>query len=453
MQTAVAFYKNIAFSATDQWAWYTIRMTGYDFQSQAGKDATLQLFAMGIGNLMNGRRTPIRFKLISYGRAFDFKTWVEGAAIQGERFGYSQAYFDRISQIADTIHADPQGFQDSVLHFGVHLGARNTVDTSGSNAVLSGWKTFKGKIDGVIRGALTTAGGQRVSEVECRNAEEAERYFYETLGNGALSVERTPTVELMMMEKHRFYSGMTLPQGRDLRYVRDHAEYRSILAETVSEVEGQEFPGYMRFRRTIEGVESEGYAAALSISEYPDVGDYPEARPVFDIPRQFNATLYVVGELIDASEVKSMIKSKRKEVRGQVASYVGHRDELDEELNDLPEEIERMQTYIERVKTELGKDNLPWVRASYRILLESNDVETLRANISNLRQAMTDNLGVRCAVPHGDQAKLLNELSPASSKQIKDYDLETNLYMLGAVGIHLGSEVGDTRISTHHVNT
>ena len=94
------------------------------------------------------------------------------------------------------------------------------------------------------------------------------------------------------------------------------------------------------------------------------------------------------------------------------------------------------------LEQDLENEGLPWIVGSYRVTIESNDLDDLRAVIEEVKTKYSEDEFILTWTA-GDQLNLLREELLGGKLYVKDFSQTTNLALLGIAGINHGGSTGD----------
>lgn len=437
--SALAVVDNIVFSKTERWAYYRVSNEIYDFLSVERKVALGAQITNAFNNLMNDRETPLEGQLIITSVPVDVDSWAAQVYGVSEKWdhapGFKQYMEEQIAYLKN------QEYLKKATYIGINVGKRGALDMGDLNVFESGLKGAFSVVKQWWNSALLVP-TEEVSAAEENDTRRKEAEFFRTLSLGHLKATRVTSEELLLLIKRQFYPNMPAPY-LDV----DHGNRigpGDLSLEVGSAIENKY--RWLKITQMIEGQEVSGYRATLSFSKFPKFMEYPKGTfPFLYFPAKLFLpfTSYSRFTLHPSAKMKRELEKKKKEQADELDNLAAGQTAMDATINGgAPSEITESLHDIQMISDMLAQDKTPWLEASYRIVVETPDEESLRKYCSFLKQRYAD-LGINVNWTAGDQAELFLEQMPGDHLRVPSFKQLTNLALMSTSGFNFSSDVGD----------
>lgn len=429
---------NILFSKKEAWAYYRLSTTVYDFLASQQKIETGLRITSAFANIMSNKQDSVDGHLIVTNVPLDVDAWE--AQILGVMEDHPEGPGFKRFMAQQNAFLRKREYSRRVCYVGINLGGRNTLDFTNLNVLESGFKnateTIKQWIDKMWRQKDGTV--DKTEEDMYRRREED---MYAILSNGALQAQRATTEEILLAIKRMFYPHMPAP------YLEIDHSNRLSQGDMDIEMLGQITPKarFLKFTQPYENIELESYRACLTFTRFPKTFTFPyDNFPFLYLPATMNVpfTAFSRFTLYPNAKMKSDVERKSKEMRDEVDNIMATRDASDGMMSGLPAGVAETIEDLEQIKAMLEEDKVPWLRASYHLVLEGPTEKFVQDVYAALRQEYQDRDTV-ITWTSGDQMDLFLEQMPGDTKRIKSFEFITNLALLTTSGFNFASEIGD----------
>ena len=429
---------NILFSKDEAWAYYRLSTSVYDFLAAQQKTETGLRIISAFANIMSNKQDSIDGHLFVTNVPLDVDAWE--AQVMGimEEFpkgpGFDTFMREQIAFLRQ------KEYTRRVCYLGINLGRRNVLDFNSLNILESGFKnaadSIKHWIDKLLHQKDST-----IDEQEEEMYRRREEEYNSILSNGALQAQRVTTEEILLAIKRMFFPSMPAPHLEI-----DHGN-RLGQGDLDIEMLGEVFPKakYLKIVQPYEDLELESYRACLSFTRFPKSFTYPyDNFPFFYLPVTMGIPFSVFSRftLYPNAKMKADVERKNKEMKDEIENIMATRDYSDGMMSGLPAGVAETIDDLEQIKAMLEQDKVPWLRASYHMVIEGPTEKFLREVYAALRQEYQDRDTV-ITWTSGDQMDLFLEQMPGDTKRIKSFEHITNLAHLATSGFNFSSEIGD----------
>jgi len=437
--SAKAIIDNVVYSLTDKWAFYRLTNTSFDFLSTHGQISLAQGTTGAFKALISDRTEILECELIITYVPYDIDAWESQVykRIKDWNPG-SESFNTYMNEQYD--HLFTHEFMNKIAYLGVNLGKRGALEKENFSVFEEG---IRGAFDFVKDWASTAlqVPSEEISSREEQETRKQEQEIYRVLQTGNLRAERVTTEELLLMLKRQFWPAMPAP-GLDID-VENRVGSGDLELELAHVIENKY--KFLKIKQYYGSQELTGYRAVLSFSKFPKYGQFPLSFvPYFYWPAKlgYNFTCYARFDLIPTMVMRKIIGKKKKEKADELNNMMeGGSSAIDSMVNPDTEAQDNLSD-LNEIDRELTRSGAPWLRGSYRIVVESSDENNLKDTCSVLKQKY-EQLGVTLNWTNGDQALLFLEQMPGDKKRMKSFEQTTNLEMIGGSGLNFSSEVGD----------
>lgn len=431
----LAVSDNIIFAKKEVWAYYKISTVPYEFLSNDAKADLASSTVSALAALNNNTGKKIDGHILITSTPFDIMSWAK----QIDR-KYMEWHPDEL--IPDTYDKFMNGqidqlnkaqFQRPIVYLGIRLFTRGSLDISSFNVLEFGFhdvvKLLKDEISNIL--VIPT---DKLDSYEEKRAKAAEKDLFTTLSSGNLGAKRVSSNELLLTIKRRFYPAMPVP------YLEVDHGHRFGTSDIVMETGGviENKYRYLHFNQELDGQEYDGYRATLSFARFPKDLSEPSASVPFLYKPADNGYPYTLSArftMIPQEKVKKDLQKKKldtdDEINNLASSGQGSNSGIENTVQDISE-----------LEDDLEDSKQPWLSGAYRITIEAPDKESLKEQISSIKQDYA-NADTSVIWTAGDQLKLFLEELPGGTLASPSFNQMTNLAMLGVSGFNLGGTVGD----------
>lgn len=427
---ASAFIDNMVFSKSNRWAYYRIANNAYDFLD----DNTKVLHANELSNALSAvfmdRQEPMDFHMISTSTPIDIDLWEKQVKEVTETWNRAPGFNDYVMEQSMFLHQ--KEYMRKVTYLGVDMGKRGALDMADMNFMELGLSNAFENLKKYSSQAMQVPGAE-ISEKEELDARRYEKDIYTTLSSGRLRAQRVSTEELLLLIKRQLWPAMPAPY-LDVDH-GNRAGAFDLELESVSAIRKR----YRWLEITQQEQEHEltGYRACLSVSKLPKQVRFPTMPPFLYLPSQMELpfTVYSRFTLLPNKKMRKELYKKEQEQQDQLENMADGGHSFDatvmEQMGDM-----------ESLKYQLMNDSKPWVRGSYRIVVETATENALKSFCSELRQAYAAR-DITLNWTAGDQVDLFLEQMPGDRLRMGSFNMLTNMSMLGITGMNISSDIGD----------
>jgi hypothetical protein len=436
--SAVAISDNIVYSKTEQWAYFRLSNSVFDFLSTQGKIAGGQQIVNAFVNLMSNRQESLDCHTIITSTPVDVEGWEDQIRVIAEDWNKAQGFDQYLNEQVDYLLS--QQYLKKITYLGICIGKRGALELDTSNFFEMGLKGAGEQIKTWLSTALKTPSVE-VSASEEKEARRREEDFYRTLSVGHLRAERCTAEEILLLFKRQFYPGMSAPYldvDHDNRIGPGDFDL-----ELTSAIHNK--LRHLKINQMIDGWEFEGYRATLTISKLPKEVEFPYSTfpfMYFLYKLGLSFTSYSRFTLHPTSAMRKELDKKKKEQKDELENMSGA-NTLDSNLGLLPAEVQEAMEDMALMNEMLSADKVPWVEGTYRVVIETANEKTLKEFASIVKQRYTD-LDIQINWTVGDQAELFLEQMPGDKLRSGAHKQLTNLVMFATSGFNYSSDVGDT---------
>lgn len=440
---ALAFIDNMVFSKDTVTAYYRLNTETYDYLSDEAKRSNAHSTTLFFSSLMAERSEPLDIHYFSDISPLDVDSWV--IQMHEKSKGWREHQTSAFSQyVRETSrHLSRRSFVNKTVYIGIQIGTRGELDLSQMNPFEAGtaaaFKTFK-----QWGSSLFSQFGSDVSPAEERSFRAREEEVFRRMRGTKFAPQRVTAEELLLYMKKMFYPAMMPP------YLNvSHGERFSagdLVYELGSSVESYyrwlEFHQLQSERPDTELVEKKGYRATLTLSSFAPEWDFPNLPPFFHYPEtQTGVPLssFCRFTLLPRDKMKKQVDRKKKEMDDEIRNAAKGSESLASSNEDLSTAV----STIQEMDAEISSSKSPWVKGSYHIVVEAEDVEGLKNMIQSIKKSLAEE---DIVVLHtaGDQVDLFLEAMPGDKRRVKSFDQTTNLAMIAASGMNISSGGGDS---------
>lgn len=428
--SAQAFIDNMVFSKSNRWAYYRIANNAYDFLDDNTKIRYANELSNALSAVFQDRQEPMDFHMISTSTPVDIDLWEEQVKEVTETWKRAPGFGDYVAEQA--LFLRQKEYMRKVTYLGVDLGKRGALDMSDMNFMELGLSNAIENLKKYSSRALQMPGAE-ISEREELDARRTEKDIYTTLSSGRLRAQRVSTEELLLLIKRQLYPAMPAPY-LDVD-VDNRAGAFDLELESVSAIRKR----YRWLEINQQHFEHNltGYRATLSISKLPKQVKFPELTPFMYVPSWIGLpfTVYSRFTLLPNRKMRKELYKKEQEQEDQLENMAEGGHSFDATV------MEQMSD-MEALKYQLMNDSKPWVKGSYRIVVETASEEYLKSFCSELKQTYSSR-DITLTWTAGDQVDLFLEQMPGDRLRMGSFNMLTNMTMLGITGMNISSDIGD----------
>lgn len=430
----IAVIENMIVTKSEVWAYYKLADKPFTFLSTDSKVQMAQSTMSAIGSLCQSSGQRVDCHLLINNQPFNPEAWQDDIITRyinnnRNRAINHQAFQDFINNQARDLYL--AGYEKRVTYLGIRLRRRGALNFNNISPFEFGFKhSFL-----LLKNALTDLFKFNEVDIDANEEKmlkESELGIYNILSSGALQARRVSSEELLLTCKRRLYPAMPVP------FLETDYENRvglsDIVLETGAEIE--EYPRYVKIKQMHGNIELEGYRATLSFSKFPKDLMFPSAiSPFLSNPIILPFTVNARFSLIPTEEMKKKLYKKKLDTDDEI-------ENLRESGQKTPEGLRNTMEDQAILEQDLENEGLPWIVGSYRVTIESNDLDDLRAVIEEVKTKYSEDEFILTWTA-GDQLNLLREELLGGKLYVKDFSQTTNLALLGIAGINHGGSTGD----------
>lgn len=427
----IAFVDNIVFSKKEAWAYYVVSEKPYDFLSTQAKVNLGKATMVALGGLARNSDKKVECHIQIENIPFNVDSWSTQIKEIHKKFKMSenQQYHRFIQAQVDELKN--QCYVKRVTYLGVKLFNRGSFDIDSLNILEFSFKDIVKNLKKASAN-LFLFEGEEITKEEEERAREFEKEIYRTLFNSTLAVKRPSSEELLLNLKKKFYPAMPSP------YLETRNDTRIGLSDVVVETGGEiEVKSrYLKIKQMIGKDLYEGYRATLSFSKFPEHLGIPSSVPPFLSTKDILP--YIVNcrfTLVPTEEMKKKHNNKKLDMEDELKN-------LSASGQGVTAGVKETYTDLSRLEDNLEKDRLPWIIGSYRVTIEADSEESLKEQITRLKNSYAKQ-DIVLTWTTGDQLNLFREDMYAGQLEINSFQQTTNLAMIAVAGINIGSQVGD----------
>lgn len=432
-----AIADNIIFSKDEQWAYYRLSNSVYDFLSNDARISMAAQLVNAFTNLLSDNQEPLDCHLIITSSPVDVDAWETQIDKLTEDWNRSPGFNNFINSQAQYLRAEE--FMKKVVYLGINMGKRNALDISAGTFVEAGVKGATEVFKEWLGKALQTP-SEDISPSEEREARKKEEDYYRTVSTGNLKAERCSAEELLLLMKRQFYPAMSAP------YLDVDHENRmgpgDLELELTSAIKNN--LRYLTINQVMHGAEYDGYRATMTISKLPHQVNFPyNSFPFMYFMSKMGLpfTSWARFTLYPTAKMKQKLEKKKKEQADELENLAAG-DTFDTSVGVLPTDVVEALQDMKLLNDRLSQGNTPWVEGTYRIAVETPDETTLKKFVEMVKQSYSD-IGVHMNWTVGDQAELFLEQMPGDKLRGKEHSQMTDLVYLSTSGFLYSGDVGD----------
>lgn len=431
----VAISDNVVFTKKEVWAYYKISTVPYVFLSNEAKADLAESTISSLAAINQSAGKKIDGQILITNTPFDVMSWANQV---------DQAYLDRhmneeipapynrfMNEQFDQLNNAQ--FQRPVVYLGIKLFNRSSLNIDSFNVLEFGfhdaYKLIKESIS-----QMFVLPSEKIDKYEEDRAKAQEKELFTTISTGNLHPKKVSANELLLTMKRRFYPAMPVP------YLEiDHGNRfgtSDILMETGGVLKNNY--RYLELNQNIDGHEYSGFRATLSFARFPKMLTEPSPHyPFFYEPAAEGLpyTLNTRFTMIPSQNVKKDLQKKKletdDELKNLAMSEQGSNSQIESTMEDLSE-----------LENNLEDNKRPWLSGSYRITVEAPTLDSLKEQVSAIKQTYAEE-EITVIWTAGDQLPLLLEEMPGGELASTSFNQMTDLSMLGVSGFNLGGTVGD----------
>lgn len=427
---------NIVYSKRDQFAYYRVANSVYDFLSNDSKVQLAAQLTNAFTNLMGDRTEPLDCQIITTSIPVDIDAWEAQVREVSETWNRGPGFDEYLAQMYNYLATEE--YMKKVVYLGVKLGSRGTVDFDVAGAIEQGFDGVKRELRKAFS-RFTLTPDSNVSAREEERARSKEEEIFRILSHGHLEAKRCTAEEILLFVKRQFYPAMPAPYldvdhdnrlgPGDLELELGSAIYNRLR--------------YLEFNQIYGDTELEGYRATLTMSRFPKEMEYPYSIPFIYFLTYIGLpfTCYSRFRLSPSKKMKKQLEKKKEETRDQFEN-MAEGNTTENSLGLVASEAQEAVLDMQKLEEMLNDDRTPWVEGTYRIVVEGDTEDHLKSNCSLVKQHYLD-LGINVNWTIGDQAGLFLESLPGDYVRDKAHQQVTNLTMLSTSGFNFSSDVGD----------
>lgn len=440
--SAKAIIDNMVFSKDEQWVYYRISNTAYDFLSAEARVGSASRMINAFITLMNNRVEPLDCHMIVTSEPVEVDMWVSQMAATIKGLEPAPGYEEYVLRQAEYLKKEE--FIKKNTYIGFKIAKRGELNFSNTDVFSLG---VSGAVD-LVKDWTTNILQFNLNDVSPKEEKETrrrEKEIFEIIKSTELRPKRVTAEEILLLIKRQFYPQMPYPY---LDFDYDTRIDAGDIALEVSSAIQNTFR-HMRFNQLInfEGKdwEVEGYRTTLTLTKLPKFVNFPYSGIPFiyllqktGLPFDF----YTRFTLIPKEKMKKEIEKKKKEMSDEQSNMMEGRNNLDSNLGVVASDVSEAFYDLQLLNENVGSSKDPWVNGSYKMVVTSAEEKTLKEIVSEIKNKYM-NYGISLTQTIGDQADLFLEFMPGDKMRGKSHNHVTDLNYLGTSGFNYASNVGD----------
>lgn len=440
--STLAVCDNIVFNKSEQWAYYRLSNSVYDFLSSNAKILVAKQLINAFINLMGDRQESLDCHIIVSTSPVDLDAWETQVLKISKEWETGPSFEEYILEMLE--HLRSEEYLKKVTYLGINIGKRGALDLDSTNMFEAGLSEAFDTVKSWMSTALQTH-SEEVSPSEEKEARRKEDTFYQILSIGNLHAERCTAEELLLLIKRQFYPAMSSP------YLDVDHDNRlgpgDLDLELGSAIENK--LRWLRINQMVGDDEGDGYRATMTISGLPRHTNFPyDTFPFMYFLHKLSLpfTSYARFTLHPTVKMRKQLEKKKQEQKDEMENLAAG-GSVDNDLGVIPQDVSEALEDMATLNEMLATGNTPWVEGTYRIAIETPDLGLLKKYCSIVKQRYMD-LGVQIHWTIGDQAELFLEQMPGDKLRSNSHKQITNLTMFGTSGFNYSSDVGDRIFET-----
>lgn len=438
----VGIIDNIVISKREAWAYYVLSEKPFDFLSTESRLTLANATISALSGLCESNVNKVDCHLLISTEPFNSDGWVNQMITKYPEIKTQvnpNIFADYVKETASNLYENT--YIKRISYLGVKLTNRGSIDLQNTNPLEFGFKdafrTFLKSLNKTLQFSSID-----IDITEENRLRDLEKEIFRILSNSSLQAKRPSAEELLLTNKRRLYPSMPIS------YIETSLDERVGLSDILLE-HGGEISHHARWLKITQFVDGEfytGYRTALSFSRLPKDFYYPANIPPFLYRKSILPfTVSARFTMIPNEPMKKELGKKKLEMKDELKNLA----ESDQDLNSSV--FETAQD-IKELEDDLQENKYAWLSGSYRIIVEAPSQEQLKDYVTYLKREYAEDDFV-LTWTSGDQLSLLKEEFLGSTLQMKDFNLTTNLALLGVAGINLGTRVGDPVNQTKRYTT
>jgi hypothetical protein len=376
--------------------------------------------------------------LILTNAPLDVDRWEEDYRYIIDSWDRRKGFSDIMKRQVDLLKGND--FVEKRAFLGIKLNNRHALDVDKANPLQVGfkeaWMYISSYMDKVFK--ITAA---EPEEMEIKQAQSIEKEYNTILQAGALRAVETSTEELALIIKKAFYPTMPVPY---IQFTDEDRWGEGDMLQDLHFVLDTSNPKMIGITQNIDGKEITGYRATLTFKSFPESMSPPISDPwiyhSIDAGIESPFDVYARFTLESPKNVKKEIEKNRKirEDGAQNALSADARPSA-ELVNDL-QEAEELENYV-------SQNEQPWIRGTFRMVIESRDKEQLakdiQAMIQHYSKSDIGNDEIKLIWTYHDQVELFLESLPGDHLRENSFEQMATVPLVSASGFNIFNEVGD----------
>lgn len=305
---------------------------------------------------------------------------------------------------------------------GVKLQKPESTKTSLFQDIKEAWKEFIGGVHDVA--GLDTP---EILEDEIKRYQKSERRVFNKVYT-RLKAEPATEEDIQWLIRRNFYRSIGKPpilKNWSPAYAVNYKEYeegniivrRPLYHDVLRLSEGLVDDSPKRsliLKQMVEGEESEGHVAFLTVSNVPYEMEFPGEEWMYVIQSlDFPVEISVRTETMDNRKALAAIRNKQKELKDQDR----HARETG---NDTGLNVLEGRQEAHELEAHLQKSRMPLIKTSIILAVSATDEDELKRRCDTVKDMYQDMM-IQIEQPYGDQWLAFNEFLPGARRYISDY--------------------------------
>lgn len=438
---------NIVFSEKEQWAFYRVQNSFFDFLDDSAKIAGASRLASTFEALMRDRPRPLSCYLLLTSDPVDIDSWRQQMMDNEDNLKLAPGFEKYVKDQYEYLQSF--SFSKKIVYFGIKLGNRNALEFNPSSVFDAGFKdaidTAKKTISSVMN--IKT---EYVTKEEELMAREKEMDFNRILANSEMGAERATADEILLAIKRQFFPAMPTP------YLNVDYDSRIGSSDIEKELSSAIFNNlrWMRINQmTRNGKIVDGYRAALTVSKLPREVEFPYNWPFLYfkdfINRNSNIYAYARFNLIPSEKMKKNFEKQKARQKDEFENMKG--GDVNSSLGVLDKDIEDSLDDIQKLNV-LIQDRTPWFEGVYRLVITASTEEELKKRCTEVINKYDQELDIKLSWTIGDQKNLFLEQMMGDTLREKDHQQITDVKYLSTSGFAYANNIGDPIKPPNHRN-
>lgn len=430
---------DILMSAGEAWTYVKLPLTSFEFLSDREMEGLANQMTLALTNLTSSSSETVDVHLRLVNKPFDAENWAKTLDERAQKSNPTPGWEDYLAQMEERV-AD-LGFKEKEVFLGVKLGLRSR----GGKATEGGTKDIMGELLAPLKKITSLA--EKVAAVEDLEVSPSEVAYWHkkahivkrTLEQSYLNAVSATALEMAWVIAHPFWPLM--PQPRPTfsdKTVWGQGELVQLVSGTViHRRKNLEIVQTALDPRLSTPVDLVGYSAALAVSRFPEVLQFPAQEPWihFIAALSFSVDFSSRFSIVPPLQVKKDVSKKLADARDQ-AQHIA------ETGSGVPLHIREQVETAATLEYEIDKQRMPWAYARHRMIVTGASEEALAENCRKVIEDYRE-LGIDVVWPTGDQLNLHLEATPGDKVRVGSYYQRQDLAVISGGMPTAAGAVGD----------